>query len=281
MRAYLEMMRLPNCVMAAFAVLIGALVGSNLESVTVLVTLPSAFPVLLGMVAVILITGAGNTVNDLFDIRIDKINRPSRPLPSGRVSPRGAILLSALFFLIGIIITLWAAHLVGYGVCIIIAVVNSVLLVSYAKVLKRMPLIGNLTVSYLTASTFLYGASLSNMGMEAIVLFSLALLATLTIELVKSVEDVEGDRVGGARTLAVIWGERRTTALARLLVVVAVLLSPLPFVWGGMGVSYLAIVLPADILFAYSITCTPAKSSKWLKVAMGIALVAFLVGAVV
>ena len=78
MNPYFHILRPVNAVMAAIAVWIGTLVaGAGF--------VPTDFTIL-GMIAVFLITGAGMVINDIFDIKADRINRPDRPLASGRMT---------------------------------------------------------------------------------------------------------------------------------------------------------------------------------------------------
>ncbi|MCD4807218.1 MAG: UbiA family prenyltransferase, partial [Methanococcoides sp.] len=99
MKAYLELMRAGNCAMAAFAGLIGVLIAYNiLSSASPYVSL-SLFDTSLIFAVVFLVTGAGNGLNDYFDIEIDKVNKPSRPIPSGKISLKSALYFSLLLFI--------------------------------------------------------------------------------------------------------------------------------------------------------------------------------------
>src|SRR5271157_1504660 len=108
--------------------------------------------VILPVVIVILITGAGNTINDYFDQPIDRINRPGRPLPAGLLSGREALGFATVLFVAGIGISL-----ITNPICFFFAVINSVILVTYAARLKTMPLSGNIAVAYLSGRIFLFG----------------------------------------------------------------------------------------------------------------------------
>ena len=97
-RTYLELMRYGNCLMAGFAAVIGTLIAFNILASDALSSYhPGNFPFLdsgLVFLVVFLISGAGNAINDYFDIRIDSINRPERPIPSGRVKLKEALYFS-------------------------------------------------------------------------------------------------------------------------------------------------------------------------------------------
>ncbi|MHC1755363.1 MAG: geranylgeranylglycerol-phosphate geranylgeranyltransferase [Methanosarcina sp.] len=283
-RTYLELMRYGNCLMAGFAAIIGTLIAFNiLASNAPSSYYPEIFPFLdagLVFLAVFLVSGAGNAINDYFDIRIDSINRPERPIPSGRVKSKEALYFSCLLFALG---TLLAFSI--NSVCGSIALFNSLLLILYAKTLKGTPLLGNLSIGYLTGSVFLFGASVFGLGgIEALsVLFLLAALAITAREIVKDIEDMEGDRMEGADTLPLRIGAKKAGYLAVLIGFLAVLLSPLPYFLSILGLRYLYIVFLADLGFIAAIhqllvQNNPTKSSKMFKIAMFFALIAFIAG---
>ncbi|MDQ1254529.1 MAG: geranylgeranylglycerol-phosphate geranylgeranyltransferase [Euryarchaeota archaeon] len=283
-RTYLELMRYKNCLMAGFAAVIGTLIAFNiLESVAYGSNTPGNFPVLptgLVFVVVFLVSGAGNAINDYFDIKIDSINRPERPIPSGRVKLKEALYFSYLLFVLGTVLAIEINIVCGF-----IALFNSLLLIFYAKTLKSTPLLGNLSIGYLTGSTFLFGASVFGFeGLKTLsVLFVLSALAITAREIVKDIEDMEGDKIEGADTLPLRIGAKNASYLAALIGLIAVLLSPLPYLMSVLGMRYLYLVFLADLGFLAAIhqiliRNNPSKSSKMLKIAMFFALLAFVAG---
>ena len=289
MQTYLKLMRSGNCLMAGIAALVGVFIAYNIVSANISLdsyTLTfSAFPILASFkvfLVVFLVTGAGNAINDYFDIDIDRINKPDRPIPSGKIGLKNALYFSLALFAAGSII---AASI--NMICGAIAVVNSLLLIYYASTLKRTALLGNIAVGYLTGSTFLFGGAVffEQGGIKGVfVLFVLATMATIAREIVKDIEDIEGDREDGAQTLPIIIGPKKAAYLASLIGLVAVLASPLPYMQSLMTVRYLILVAVADILFAVAVyeilgKNDPAKSSKMFKMAMVFALISFIAGA--
>ncbi|MCX9010151.1 MAG: geranylgeranylglycerol-phosphate geranylgeranyltransferase [Candidatus Methanoperedens sp.] len=276
MTVILELMRYKNCAMAGLAAVIGAAIAYSAASGDILW-------ILLVFVTVFLITGAGNAVNDYFDAAIDTINRPERPIPSGRIKRETAFRASIALFAAGIIVAYFTGKTL---IPFFIAVFNSLLLFFYAFSLKRKVFIGNLTIAYLTGSTFLYGgAAYGQDGVRiTLVLFFLSILAALAREIVKTVEDMEGDRKEGAVTLPIRIGERPAAYIASAVGVLAVVLSPLPYAMGLFNKYYLFAVGIADIVFLYAVLLilkkNPSASSKYFKVAMFFALVAFIAGSV-
>ncbi|MDD1718999.1 MAG: geranylgeranylglycerol-phosphate geranylgeranyltransferase [Methanoregulaceae archaeon] len=237
------------------------------------------------ILTVILVTGAGNALNDYCDAGIDRINRPDRPIPSGRVQKHQALVFAALLFIAGI-----CTSLLTNLFCVLIAVFNSILLIAYAVRLKSTPGIGNVAVAYLSGSIFLFGGALAGLpGLEMnLPLFLITFLATLARELLKDAEDVEGDSASGARTLPILAGVKPVSYLASVCGCVAVLASIIPF--GRFGLWYLLAIAPVDALIMYacmrSVSCRDPEcvrksgSTSLLKTGMFAALAVFCGAAV-
>ena len=156
--------------------------------------------VILLMAVVTLITAAGNVINDYFDAGIDAINRPERPIPSGAVSRDAALVYAGVLFFLGILL----AGLLRRSALRLPSLMH-VLLVAYAARLKSTPFFGNVAVSYLAASIFLFGGALAG-GYRLVDMLPLAVitfLAMLARELLKDAEDIEGDRPRRADTLPI------------------------------------------------------------------------------
>ncbi|WMW21343.1 geranylgeranylglycerol-phosphate geranylgeranyltransferase [Methanolobus mangrovi] len=283
MQTYLKLIRSGNCLMAAIAAVVGVFIAYNIvvANNTFLIQFP-IFDATKVFLVVFMITGAGNAINDYFDVGIDRINKPERPIPSGKIGLRTALYFSLALFATG---TILAASI--NLICGAIALINSILLIYYASTLKRTALLGNIAVGYLTGSTFLFGGAVffENGGINGVfVLFLLATLATIAREIVKDIEDIEGDREDGARTLPILIGAKKAAYLASLIGFAAVLASPLPYLQSLMSIRYLFIVALADILFVVAVyqilgKNDPAKSSKMFKMAMAFALISFIAGA--
>ncbi|MFY9799951.1 MAG: geranylgeranylglycerol-phosphate geranylgeranyltransferase [Methanoregula sp.] len=234
---------------------------------------------------VALITAAGNVINDFFDAKIDAINRPDRPIPSGAVTRAAARGFAVTLFLAGILVSFFTNPL-----CIGIAGINSLILIAYAGKLKRTPLLGNITVAYLSASIFLFGGALN--GWDGLVhilpIATITFFAMISRELVKDAEDVEGDRAGDADTLPIRIGVKNTSRLALISTVLAVMASFIPYFWWGTW--YLAGIIIVDCIIIIAalrgLKCaTPAcmkasMASSLLKAGMFTSLVVFTLSAV-
>lgn len=266
-----RLLRVENCVMAGLAVVVGFIVAGGIGDLAAINGL------LLAFVSAFVITGAGNAINDYYDKGTDRKNAPHRPIPSGAISASGAFYLAVVLFIAGIIM----AFFINYS-CLALAALNSALLFLYARNLKSSVLAGNLLVSYLTASTFVYGALVLQNPAATVFLALLAFLANVGREMIGDVEDVVGDRKAGMKTFVIVYGEKKAWLYGRSYIFAAVFMSPVPFLNGLMGTPYLFVVAVADAIFVWSAVTRSARRNQQLtKVAILAGLLAFLAGALV
>jgi geranylgeranylglycerol-phosphate geranylgeranyltransferase len=272
-RGLLELTRPGNAVAAGLLTFVGAFVAGGVLGTEV----DGVLDWVAAVIATILAVGAGMAINDYFDREIDAVNRPDRPIPRGAVSGREALGFSGLMFGVAVALAVTLPSL-----AIGIAVVNLLALVAYTEFFKGLPGLGNALVGYLTGSTFLFGGAAVGGQLESVlVLFALASLATFAREVVKDVEDVAGDREEGLNTLPIVVGERRSLGLAAVVLALAVVASPAPYLLGTFGLPYLLLVLPADagmLYAAYESFEDPSRGQAHLKLGTYVAALAFVVG---
>jgi len=267
MFAYLEILRPLNGLISIFAVFVAAM----------LIGFPISSQLLLAFIVVFLVSGGGMVINDYFDYKIDKINRPRRPIPSGKISRKTALTYSIILFIIANITALFL-NLFMFTLVIL----NTFLVIIYAWKLKKIVLIGNLCVSWLAASNFLF-ASLLQETITALILllFLMAFSSNIGREIAKSIEDLKGDREMKLKTLPIIAGKSFAAWIATIFILFAIIFSPLPYLFNLLSVNYLYLVIVSDIIFAFScflIFTSPKKSQKVMKIAMFITIIAFLLG---
>jgi geranylgeranylglycerol-phosphate geranylgeranyltransferase len=288
---YLELMRAWNCMV----VFVGIVVGAAL----VLRRFPYDIDVLVAAISGFLITGGGNALNDYFDREIDKINKPNRPIPSGRLSGEGAFAFSTVVFFMGLVLV-YHVNIV----CLDIALFNTAILLGYARYSKKMLLLANLEVAYLVSSVFLFGAfvvaveglkltvsigappygfygllPIAIAQKRMIVVSICAFLVALSLEVTKDMEDVKGDSSAGALTLPIKIGEKWSKLVSVFSVLGAVILSPMPWILGLHAV-YMILVIPADALFIASQIADPTRGRKMISLGMGLTVLALLLGAI-
>ena len=231
--------------------------------------------------AAALVAGAGNALNDVADLEIDRINRPQRPLPTGHLSRRAALVQSVVLALAGIGLALWQGPALG-GMALLVTAA----LVLYDLWLKRTALWGNLLVSALAAAAFPFGALAAGQLGRAWIPAGFAFLFHLGREIVKDLEDVEGDRAQGARTLPLRAGAPFAAHLAAGILFVLAVFTWWPWLGGIYGWTYLVPVLGVDSLLLWAAwrllhdrAATPgAQLSSRLKWGMLLGLLAVVAG---
>ncbi|WP_297506249.1 geranylgeranylglycerol-phosphate geranylgeranyltransferase [Thermococcus sp.] len=273
-KAFIEITRPHNCILAGVVGLLGSIVAVG--------HFPSPLKGLLVFLVVTLGCAGGNTINDYFDYEIDRINRPERPLPRGAMSRRTAFWYAMLLFAAGLTLAVFI-NIYAF----ILAVLAYVTMFLYAWKLKPMPFIGNLAVASLTGATPLYGAvAVGSIGLAGYLALC-AFLVNIAREVIKDIEDVEGDLAKGARTLPIIWGRKKASYVGASFAIATVLASFLP-IKAGVGLSYLA-MLPVDAIILYSAFLilrsqdreTAHRAQKLLKASIFLAVMAFLFASVV
>jgi len=268
----LGLFRVGNCAMGALGTLLAAVVCVGVEGLEDYVP-----EIVLSMTVVVLFTAAGNSLNDYFDRETDKVAHPRRPIPSGRVRPSVALGLSAALFALAqalsLLVNLWS---------VIIVAASILVLVAYEELLKAEGFAGNLAISWLTGALFLFGGAAVERLDLAWILAALAFLATLGREIVKDIQDIEGDR-GTRHTLPMRLGARSAGMVASASFFAAVALSPVPYLLELLSWPYVPGVAVADGIFIYCALIhfrIPEKGQKVAKLAMLVALLAFLLGGV-
>ncbi len=169
---------------------------------------PQYYGPVISSLVVFLLCAAGNIVNDLVDIEIDRFNRPGRVLVREAVSRKKALMLAIVFSLGAFL----AALAVNREV-LIVGGIAFVLLLVYNLWLKRVPVVGNLVIALLGGATFLTGGLAVDPALTWVLPGPLipaiyALLFHLVREIVKDVQDIEGDRQNGIITLPQVIGVR-------------------------------------------------------------------------
>lgn len=229
----LRLVRLSNSIPAALLVVLGARLSH--------VALPNP-TVGRAAVAMWCITAFGYLTNDLFDRREDRINKPDRPLTAGTVTVTEAVLFGG--GLLGG--ALWVSTTLGW---LEVGVASAVLalLTLYNLRLKATAGAGNLLIGLLAGAALISGA----VAVHGIKLAPLASLvwpaATLACfitarEMVKTLEDIPGDRLVGKRTIAVAYGPVLTIRLVTWLSIGTALVSWLPWLQWGYSLTYLWLI---------------------------------------
>jgi len=262
-----------NVLIGTLSIFIGALITGTIQPLG---------RVLLACLSGGLIAGAANAINDVFDLEIDRINRPDRPLPSGKVRPDLARIFALVLFGIGVAL----GALVNLP-AFFIALGSALLLYFYSARLKGTVLWGNLAVSLVTALAFIYGGVSVNRFYAALIPAGFSFLFHLGREIIKDTQDVAGDSARLAVTLPIKMGANFALATATGIYLLLVGLTLLPYFLKIYGIYYLAVVIAGvDVVILcalFSIWRNPApknlgRMSNLLKADMLVGLVAIFLG---
>ena len=186
----------------------------------------SIINILMIMFQVGLVMALGNLINDIQDISTDKIAHPTRPLVTGKINFKEAkIMMILLFLLIGFISLSFS-----FKANLFLYIVILPLLFLYTNYLKPIPIIGNIIIAFLLSSIFIFTElcllnSFSILQFPSILIFGLSFLR----ELLKDVQDYDGDATRGIYTLPVILGKKQTINIAIILIMAYAIIILVPY----------------------------------------------------
>ena len=278
LRASISVVRPVNCSMIGFAVIVGYFVSKPASA--------SPATIGLGFVTGFAVCAFSMVVNDYYDIEVDRVNQPTRPLPSGQVSKGEAVAIAVLALVVG----MGASVEIGNVAAVLIAGTYAALAWLYDYKAKKYGLAGNLIVASSLAIPFIYGGVVSGGHvLDSLLLFmaSTSFLAGVGREVVKAMADVPGDEKRGVRSYASVHGLESASRLGALFFLAAVVTSVLPLFWIQVNVFYrVGVVLPdaAFVLLAYrTLTHADVKGALSVKktalMGMLLGLVVFIGGA--
>ncbi len=232
MKSILRLIRLPNLALVVLTqyALQYAVLMPEITRLGMVPVLP-AYPFFLLVLSTVLIAAGGYVVNDIEDMEIDKQNKPEHKRIVGRVfSLKTAWIIYGFSTFLGFIISLYLAFYVKDIIQFLIYPAAVGLLYAYSKWFKRQPLTGNLVVSFFCAFVawvIFYAQSLSPIfliflkthWLDAVKMTftgyaAFAFLSTLFREIVKDIEDAEGDLAGNCRTLPIVLGIPKSKIIA-------------------------------------------------------------------
>jgi geranylgeranylglycerol-phosphate geranylgeranyltransferase len=213
-------------------------------------------------------------LNDYFDIETDRANKKNdRPLVNGSISPKFALYFSILSFIGSVAF----AYLINITI-FIIALAFNLAAILYNWKLKDLPLIGNIYIALTMAIPFIFGNFVfsESLSVIAVVLALLGFVAGLAREIIKSVQDMKGDKKARkSKTLPIVIGKKPALAIAIILYLLFIPLSAAPFFLGLHVASIpVILVLAADVMIL--LICQKASNDQ--KFARDMSLVSFFLG---
>ena len=262
----LQLMRPLNCVMMGFAVIVGASLVSTLSFTVNLV---------LGFVTSFSLTAASMVINDFYDRKIDAINEPNRPIPRGDVSPKEALFFALVLSVLGL-----AAAFKTNTPSLLLAALAWIISITYITEGKSTGLPGNFLVSATVVIPFVYGGLVvGRIDASSLLFVAIVFLSNTGREVTKGIVDVEGDRSHNIKTIAVRYGERTAAVVAVIFSILAVCISPLPWLWKFVSDWFLPPVIITDIgLMVSAILLLRDYSRKNAKRTKNLTLIWFITG---
>ena len=283
-QSYLQLMRVKNVLLAAVTVPLGAqfAIGDTWAS-------EQLAEVILQILAVIFFIGAGNTMNDIKDIAIDREAHPNRPLASGAISLNSANKFVKLLWTLSIICVLAGAYLLttsNYSAVELLAiyVIAITLMITYdhGPSLKNTGLKGNIAISIMVGAVILYGASSVGQLWNSLVWWTAGVVffTNLAREIIKDCADMEADK-GTRQTLPMSIGLLKSRMTAYVIVMAALVCLYVPYWKGPFEFNQLVFQTPA-ILMLITLNKQLAvgqdhQAAGKIRVAMLLGLIGFIV----
>ncbi len=270
--AHLQLIRPINGLMSLAAVQVGVFIAYGEVM---------ARPALMAGISAWCICGAANASNDYFDVDIDRVNKPQRPLAAGILLPGTALWLALLLGGAGIVTGAWLSPTHG-----IIALIAACLSWMYNAGWIRRGFAGNLTVSGVAATAFIYGGLIGSEPLLALVPTGFACFFHLGRELIKDIEDVRGDAKGQMRSIPVKHGLYRTLMLITAAFTILILITFIPIYYRWFDLSYAGMVVLVDGIMVYVLwslwrDASPQRAgrmSRLLKMDMVLGILALCLG---
>ena len=237
-----------------------------LEPFGVAITL-NGFGFFLLILATVSLAAGGNIINDIFDQDTDTVNKPKKVIVGKSLSEKTAYSLFIGFNVLGVLIGFYLSHLVGRSGFFALFVVVSGLLYLYASYLKQIILIGNIVVSVLVAlSIIMVGLfellpAITPQNQETQLTFfkiilDYALFAfciNFIREMVKDIEDIDGDYKAGMNTLPIAIGRSRATQVTLALTFIplaAVIYYVVTYLYHNLWIaSYFLLFVVAPLIY--------------------------------
>jgi len=239
-RGLIELLRPELPFAAGVCVIIGEIIAFG--------SFPSPLKLFLGFVWGFFLSSPAMIINDYFDIEVDRVNSPHRPLPSGLILPTTAIAFAIVTTLIGLVASVFIGK-----VAVLLFIIFWLIGFLYNWKLKVMGLLGNLLVSSSVAITTITGGIVVGEPWNKTVwiLSMMVFLFDLGEEIAADAMDIEGDKKRNVKSIAILIGKKNALLISALLFVLVIIVSFLPVFWNLLGTSYLIIISITDMVICF------------------------------
>lgn len=274
MKEYLDVTRPINCFMFFFAGLFACYIA--IKSIEVFFD----YSIIFGSISLFFMSAGGHVINDYFDVKVDKINNPRKPLPAGKIKLKHALTFSIILFLISMIIS----SLINIKT-LLLSSIMCILMVIYGKYSKMIKIAGNAIVSLIVSLILVYAIFITDKAFPIAWIILPVFFINMSREIAKDIEDVKGDESISRSSLPLKLGIKKSSIISFLFLVLTFVFACIPFFFGVFNYWYLLILL-IDIIFLFytskNFLIKPKKNAKIyqksLKLGMILGLIAILVG---
>lgn len=163
-------------------------------------------------IALFCLTAGGFAINDSYDYEKDKFTKPKRPVASGFISPREARVIGFLLLIISVV----AGRMSGLSVLLYCLIVFAMLRL-YSSIKACSGLVANLYTAILCASPFFLAGIISGQIKKIIIPIILTVLYIVPREILKDIDDIEGDSQFALKTVPIRYGIRSALRLAGII----------------------------------------------------------------
>ncbi len=249
-KAYIFITRPLNVIITFLVVIVGALICINGYFF-----IPNIF---LAALSAAFTAAAGNIINDIYDREPDKINHPKRPLAKGTLSAKNAWVEYFILTLLALVTSSFINR-----TALIIVILSSVLLYLYSVRLKKIPLLGNITIAYLTGLAFIYGGLSVNNVHGAFIPAIFAFFINFIRELIKDMDDIEGDIKVGLQTFPKRFGMKASILFITFLTITLIAFTFYPFIKNIYNIEFFVLaMLVVNPILVYFLKLLYAKNEK-------------------
>jgi geranylgeranylglycerol-phosphate geranylgeranyltransferase len=273
-KGFFKLIRPLNCLITFFTIIVSGLICASANHIS--------FKLFLAGLVGFIITAAGNSLNDIIDVDIDRINRPQRPLPSAKVKIKQAWMLYVFLVTASMVLSFFVDYF-----AFLIVLSSSALLILYSVSIKRVPVFGNIVVSFLTSYSFIFGGMVVGNVNDALIPSVFAFLITLIREVIKDMEDIEGDKIARVKTFPIKFGNKASKYFVLSVSLALFLFTFIPFLFHIYEIEFFLIVMIIvnpilfyiiKSLFEDSSKTNLGRLSTLLKVNMVVGLIAIYAG---
>lgn len=195
-------MRILNGIIASLCVITGSFISGNINKNSIIMS-----------IVVFLCVIAGNIINDHFDFEIDRVNRPEKIKKWERFGRKKILFFSLILFFLGNIISISSGLIYFF-----ITITATTILILYTPLFKPYLFTGNLIISFISGFTFILGSITNSNIKPSLFPFMFAFLLHLPREIIKDIEDIEGDRKSNLKTLPIVIGEKKSLNISFFLI---------------------------------------------------------------